>query len=183
MTNGTPKERGKTERRFYNANGDESARAQHDTERMTVTFLGDEDEGAVLEMPMSQLKREVMQAAAGFGIMTSVTNAAGGSNPNASPYERASDRWATLVEGQWTGERESGPRIGDIVTAAASLGYDEETVRAKLVSNELSATQLMKNAAIEAAVLKIRAARAADRQRSAEAKAGAAKGDLDALLG
>lgn len=180
MANGSEPRSSKTERRFYNAKGDETARAGGDIVKAKVTFT---ETGEEIEMDFTQLSPEMVTAAAAFGIMTSVTNAAGGSNPNATPFERALDRWETIAGGEWQGEREGGPQIGLIVEAAVALGYDEAAVRAKFKSGEITAAQLMKNAAIEAKVLELKEAKMALRRKDAQAKAGAAAGDLKSLLG
>jgi hypothetical protein len=184
MANGTTREyTSKTERRFYNAEGKESARAQPDTIRAVITFLG--DDGGVIEAKQEDFNDGVRNAGWWFGWSTSVTNAAGGTNPNATPYERALDRSETLSgeDGEWQGEREGGPQIGLIVEAAVSLGYDEAQVRNKFKSGEITAAQLLKNAAIEAKVLELKEAKLAQRRKSAMANASAAAGALKDLLG
>jgi hypothetical protein len=181
MANGSTEPRSsKTERRFYNAKGEESARAGGDTVRMKVTFI---DDGGAIDMDLTKLTPEMVTAAAAFGIMTSVTNAAGGSNPNATPFERALDRWETIEGGEWQGEREGGPQTGLIVEAAVALGYDEDSVRAKFKSGEITAAQLLKNATIEAKVLELKEAKMVARRKDAQSRAAAAAGDLKALLG
>lgn len=174
------KERSKTERRFYDSNGKEGNRAQHDTERMSVAFLDSDD---VLDMDLGSLDKGVLQAAAAFGIMTSVTNAAGGHHPTDSPFTRACDRWATLSEDKvWQGEREGGgARIGDIVEAAVSFGYDRDTVTTKLKSGEVTAATLMQNKAIAAKVLELRAQKAIEKAKAAKGGEDDS-GNLDALL-
>ncbi len=181
MVNGVTKDRSKTERRFFDSNQKEGSRAQHDTERMTVTFCETDE---ILEMDLGSLDKGVLQAAAAFGIMTSVTNAAGGHHPTDSPFVRACDRWATLSEDNvWQGEREGGgARIGDIVEAAVSFGYDRDTVTTKLKGGEVTAATLMQNKAIAAKVLEIRAQKAIDKAKAAKAGSNDSD-DLDALLG
>lgn len=181
MANGSTETKGpKTERRFFGKDGKPNPRASGDVIRASVTFT---DTGEVLEMDFSKLTPEMVTAAAAFGIMTSVTNAAGGHNPNATPFDRALDRWDTIESGEWQGEREGGPQIGLIVQAAVSLGYDEAAVRAKFKSGEITAAQLMKNEAIEVKVLELKEANLAAKRKAAQGKASAAAGDLKSILG
>jgi hypothetical protein len=181
MANGSNDPRpAKTERRFFDKDGKPSPRASGDVVRASVTFV---ESGEVIEMDLTKLSPEMITAAAAFGIMTSVTNAAGGSNPNATPFERALDRWDTIESGEWQGEREGGPQINLIVQAAVALGYDETAVRAKFKSGEITAAQLMKNEAIEVKVLELKEANLAAKRKAAQGKAGAAASDLKSLLG
>ena len=181
MANGKDEPRAsKTERRFFDKAGKEAARASGDVVRASVTFV---ETGEVIDMDFTKLSPEMITAAAAFGIMTSVTNAAGGHNPNATPFDRALDRWDTIESGEWQGEREGGPQINLIVEAAVSLGYDEAAVRAKFKSGEITAAQLMKNAAIEARVLELKEAKLIQRRKAAQANASAAASDLKSLLG
>ena len=181
MANGSTEPRAsKTERRFYNAKGEESARASGDVKALKVVFT---ETGEELPMDLTKLSPEMITAAAAFGIMTSVTNAAGGSNPNATPYERALDRWETIEGGEWQGEREGGPQTGVVIEALVSLGYDEAATRAKFKSGEITVAQLLKNAAVEAKVLEIKEAKMAARRKDAQARAQAAAGDLKSIMG
>lgn len=181
MANGSTSEKpAKTERRFFDAKGEPTARASGDVVRASVTFV---DTGEVLEMDFTKLSKEMITAGAAFGIMTSVTNAAGGHNPNATPFERALDRWEVILGGEWQGEREGGPQTALLVEAAVALGYDEGAVKSKLKSGEISGATLLKNAAFEAKVLELKAAKLEKRRAEAAGKSAAALGDLKALLG
>ncbi len=173
----------KTERRFFNAKGEESARAGEDTVRATITFLG--EGGGVLELKREDFQDGVFNAAAWFGFVTSITNAAGGNNAALSPFERAAERLSTLEgeDGEWQGERDGGPQTGLVLEAVSRIGYDKAAIKAKLQANELTIAQLSSIPEVEDMMFTIRAEKLAERQKAAKAKDRKPGADLKTLLG
>lgn len=173
----------KTERRFFNAKGEETARAGEDTVKASITFLG--DGGGVLELNDADFTPGVKNAAAWFGFVTSITNAAGGNNATLSPFERAAERLSTLEgeDGEWQGEREGGPQTGLVLEAAARIGYDKAAVKAKLADGSVTVAQLSSIPEIEDMLYTIRAEKLAERQKAAKARDRKAGPDLKTLLG
>lgn len=115
----------KTKRVFVNAAGEKSPRAKLDSVAGEVTLVSS---GEQLHFALSDLKPEVINAAALFGIMTSITNAIGKAGMSDDEmWEAITARWETIEGGQWSGERTTGPKDSDILEAARR--YQEESGR------------------------------------------------------
>lgn len=70
-----------------------------------------------LVMNLDDLPPGVLRAAAAFGVNTSVGNTFGAIPDPSEAYEAACDRWETLVKGEWSADRQTGPRTSDLVEA------------------------------------------------------------------
>lgn len=177
----------KTKRSFINGLGERSARAKLDSLRGQVVFV---ESGDTLEFAWDDLTAEVQRAAGLFGIMVSVTNTVG--RKDMTPQEMVSaaeDRLATILEGEWSAERQSGPRTSDLLEATSRAHQEQgkefsEEKRAEIqakLADEKEGTAyrnfLLSKTAIKAHFEAIKAERAA--QRAAKAKAEVTSDDLD----
>lgn len=178
----------KVERQFYDQAGEVTSRVGPESVGVKLLFL---ENGQTLDMSFESLKPEIARAAALFGVMTSVTNTFGGMVDPGEMFEAAESRWETLVAGSWSSERQSGPRIGDLVEAvmrlrkekgASATDSDREDVKARIISGELNAKGLLATPAVAAHFHAIKRERADARAQEAAAKAGEAQTDLSALL-
>ena len=172
----------KTERRFIDAKGEATARASAETAAAAIKFLG--EEGGELKFSKENFNEGVWNAAAYFGLVTSITNAAGGKHATLSPFERAADRLEGLsgADGEWQGEREGGPQTGIILEALERLGYDKAQVKARLQDGSVKLADLSQAEGVEDTVLAIRAERIEAKRKAAKA-AGKPATSLDDLLG
>lgn len=178
----------KVERQFYSADGEAGSRVGLDSVGVKLVFV---DTGEVLDMAYSALSPEVARAAALFGVMTSVTNTFGGMSDAGEMYEAAETRWESLAGGQWSSDRQSGPRVGDLVEAILRLRKergrepvegDYEDVKARIVKGELNAKGLLATPEVAAHFHAIKRERADARAKDAAAKAQAGASDLSAIL-
>jgi len=180
-----------TKRVFYDKDGKPSPRVTPDTVRGTMTFKN----GATIDMDFVALSEKfhpVIWQGACWGIMTNVGNAAGGlgkDDPQAAFYA-AKQRWLTFFEdGSWTAERESGPRVGDIVKAlgrvhAARHGVEPDQawldrMREKVI---ISPDAYRSNDRVKAELDAIKAEQMAEEAKKSAAKAADGDSELDDLL-
>lgn len=178
----------KTKRYFLDAEGEASPRASLKSVAGRIVFVGRESEP--LEFSVDELTNDVKNAAALFGIMTSVTNTVGRADMTLDDMiEAAEARLKSIVEdGRWSAERESGPRTNDLIEAA-SRWYAEKgktfspemvtKMQARLEAEPDYRASLQRNVAVHFAAIK--AERAAERARKAQANA-TAQDDLEDLV-
>lgn len=184
QTNKAPRDK-VTKRVFIDGDGKEFPRASADTVAAKIYWL---DEGKPVHE--TSLEREsfndgVFNAGGWFGIMTSVTNAAGGAEDLDDAIEKAEARLESLTRGNWSAERETGPRSGDLVEAIARHHAQKgkeldsawrERMAEKFNSKELDAKVYEKDPTIRVYLLAIRKERADARYAAAAAKAKEATG-------
>jgi hypothetical protein len=191
MTDATAKSktRDRTTRRwFIDENNQPTDRAHIGAIGFGIEFV---ETGEVLEAKLSDFAEGVRNAAALFGFVTSITNAAGGAEKTGSDrVEAARSRFDALLEGDWSAAREVGVRTADAVEAlvrikkAAGKTIDREETRRKLLSGEISLADLQANKRFVATVAAIQAERKQERAAKLAAEAGDADADaLDDLLG
>jgi hypothetical protein len=177
----------KTKRFFLDASGETSPRARLDSVAGRVTFVAS---GEILDFNWDDLTPEVQRAAGLFGIMTSVTNTVGRAGmTDEDMFTAASDRLGTILDGEWSAERQSGPRTSDLIEAAGrafaerGMTFSDEKaaeIREKLADEKTGAeyrAQMLSKTAIKAHFEAIKAERAA--QRAAKAKTAVTDDDLD----
>lgn len=171
----------KTKRVFVNAAGEKTPRAKLDSVGVEITFVRT---GEVLKFNFDDFTPEVQRAGALWGIMTAVTNTVGKAGlSDAEISEAANDRLATLLDGQWTAEAQSGPRDSDILLAAErfqrerNLEWNDtvrDTMRAKLADEATGGDyrkRLLSVPAFKAHFEAVKAERAQERAKKAAADA------------
>lgn len=184
----TSKRAEKTKRYFLDSKGEASPRASLQSVAGKIVFVGRESEP--LTFAISDLTEDVKNAAALFGIMTSVTNTVGRADMTLDDMiEAAEARLKSIVEdGRWSAERESGPRTNDLIEAARrwydakGVAFTPEKVAAmqtRLENDPDYRVALQRNVAVHFAAIK--AERAAERARKAQENA-APQGDLEDLI-
>lgn len=186
MTDEAGAETGRTraeisKRSFLNSAGEYSARASTDTTGFRIELV---ESGDVVEYSLSDFEPGVLNAAAAFGIVTSVTNTIGGKSLSAQErLDLITDRLETLLEGDWTAERQSGPRnsqlIDALVKVRADAGKDttqewRDKVSLDLKANPDKAKAYLANAHVAAAYAEIKAKAAMARAQKLAAKADSA---------
>lgn len=197
MTAGGKKER-VSKRVFIGAGGEEETRVMLDVTSMRLELL---ETGETLDMDLGELPgfnslpKGTARAAAAWGIMTNVTNAFGGAS-DSEMYELAERRWEAIRGGQWSVEREKGPRIEDFVQATgrflrdrgtkvddAVLASVREGVLAQIQKNkDYVAAQFKAYPELEAHVLSIKNERAEVRRKAILAKSTSTPADAAKLL-
>lgn len=108
-----------SKRSFLNKDGSYTARATTDTIGFKIELV---ESGDSFTHKLSEFEPGVLAAAAAFGLVTSVTNTIGGKS--LSGDERAAllqDRLDTLLEGDWSAERQSGPRSSQLLEAIVAV--------------------------------------------------------------
>lgn len=171
----------KTKRTFLQPDGSETPRASTSSIGGKVHFVGSGEE---LVFWLKDLKPEVVNAAALFGIMTSVTNTVGKADMGEDEMiEAARARLLTIQDGGWSAERQSGPHNSDLLEAVArrerDLGRDfgddrRAAMTAKLNDEEGGAAYKAKLLAVDsvrAHFEAIKAERAQERARKAKERA------------
>lgn len=177
----------KTTRWFTSPDGRKAPRAHLEADGFGIEFVGT---GEVLEAKLADFKPEVVNAAALFGFVTSITNAAGGADKSLEDaVYAASERLDALLKGDWSAERETGMRTADIIEAARRINdargvkTDVEDLRQRLTSGQLDPKDLLSNARFAATIAAIQAEK--KQAKAAELAAKVGKGDdadLDSLL-
>ncbi|MGH9968975.1 MAG: hypothetical protein ACREBG_14400, partial [Pyrinomonadaceae bacterium] len=102
-TNVSTGKRERTTRRwFVDKDGNKSSRAHVDAIGFGVEFVGTE---TLIEANLVDYNEGVVNAAALFGLVTSITNAAGGADKSDEDRLSASqDRHEALLEGEWSAD-------------------------------------------------------------------------------
>lgn len=181
-------------RRFRNSDGSITPRSTTEVEAVIFEFPN----GHKMVMELKELfpdnilpEVSVGRAAVGAGINTSVGNVCGGISDIDEAIDAAESRWATLTDGQWTADRKTGPRIGDLVDAWAKFRADRgadgsEAWKAEgrriLKAGLKTPKELLEMSALKAEYLAIKAKRSADRAEAARKAAGTSSQDTSSLL-
>lgn len=180
-----------TKRTFVDGSGEVSGRAGLETQTINVEFV---DNGHNLVINMNELSPGVLNAAAAFGLVTSITNAFGGMKDVDEMIEAAEARLETLSEGQWAAERQTGERTSDLVEAICRVQAEagvtvsdearaEFAKRIKDESDPLDRKTLLANARVAAAFEAIKLERAQARAAKKAQEAEGSSADLSDLLG
>lgn len=167
-----------TKRSFKNKDGSYSGRATTDTVGFRIELV---ESGETFEHSLGDFAEGVLAAAAAFGLVTSVTNTVGGKALSAQERaELLSDRLETLLEGDWSAERQSGPRSSQLLEAiirvrteggAATSPEQREALALKLKDPE-AAKAYLANSKVAAAYADIKAKAALERAKKLASKAG-----------
>lgn len=174
----------KSRRWFVNEAGDRSPRVSTESTGFVIEILDEAGEVAeTLRADLGQFQKGVRNAAALFGLVTSITNTFGSSKLSLDDaIEAAQGRLETLQEGTWSSDRQAGPRTSDIVEAyiAYRKANDRDTpaekvasFRADIESGKVKVPDLLKdNPGLNAEYLAIKSRRAAERAAKAREAAG-----------
>lgn len=171
-----------SKRSFRSADGTYTSRANTSSVGFRIEFV---ENGHVIEHSLSDFPEGVRNAAAAFGLVTSITNTFGGvKGPVEDAIEAAEDRLAVFLEGDWSAERQTGPRSSQLVEAFKALRDDHglETTDDRIakfvedLKNEEYAKTIMKDVQFAAKLQAIRAKAAAERAAKLAAKAESAEG-------
>lgn len=181
----------KTKRLFITADGEATPRTGLESVAGKIIFV---ETGEELEFKWDDLTPEIQRAAGLFGIMTSVTNTVGRAGMSAAEMvEAAETRLEYIQGGQWSADRQSGPRTSDFIEAAArwyaekGKPFDEDMrarMQAKLADEEAGAeykADLLSRPSFKALFEAIKAERAAARAEKAKAAAASAEVESDDL--
>lgn len=170
---------------FVLNDGSDVSRSSGEVKSVKFHFPGLDE---TMLMDLDALSPEMIRAAAAFGLSTSVSNTFGAADMDESDaFEAASSRWETLLNGQWSGDRETGPRTSLIIKAARRVQEDagktvdpawEESFKAKLLAGDITLKSLQSRPIFAAAYETIRA-EAAEARRKAAAEKAKASGDTD----
>lgn len=180
----TPKTKERTTKRYFtDATGAKVPRAHTEATGFGIEFIGTEE---TLTAKLEDFSEGVKNAAALFGFVVSITNAAGGADKSDEDRVNAArDRLEALLEGDWSAERESGMRTNDIVEAARRINEAKGVVlninayRQKILSGEVDTKDLFLNRRFAATVAAIQAEK---KQARAEAMAANISTEDDASL-
>lgn len=178
-----------SKRSFLNKDGGYTARATADTIGFKIELV---ESGDSFTHKLSEFTPGVLAAAAAFGLVTSVTNTIGGKS--LSGDERAAllqDRLDTLLEGDWSAERQSGPRSSQlleaIVQVRANAGKDStqewrDKVSTSLKTDPELAKKYLANPLVAAEYANIKAKAAVERAQKLQAQAKTAVAASDDLV-
>lgn len=177
----------KCERQFIDADGGVHARAFEGVAAVRLHFV---ESGNDLLMPLNELPDGIIRAAAAFGLNTSVGNTFGAIEDPDEALEIAAARWETLKSGQWTSDRVTGPRIGDLIEAMCRLREEkgkpaDDAYRAAItesLSDPAQAKAVGGDPRIQLHVAAIRKERAESRLRERVAKGNLGGAAADGLL-
>lgn len=160
-------------RTFKGKDGSWTSRATPDTVGFKIELVEDGEVAHTIERDLVAFDESVRNAAAAFGFVTSITNTFGGiKGPIEELISAAEDRLAVFDEGDWTGERQGGPRTSHLLEAAIAVRADagKETsdewkakFQAALKADENYAKELQKDPTFAAKLAAIKAKAAAER--------------------
>jgi hypothetical protein len=177
-----------TKRTFKKADGTYSSRASTESTGFKIEFL---KSGNSIEQELGDFSTEVLNAAALFGLVTSITNAMGGETDPDEQFNTASDRLQTLLDGEWAAERQTGPRTSDLLEGFVAYrqknGVETDQARrdeflAMIKQEGFNAKKYLdERPKLAAEVAAIKAARAAEKAKSLAGKARDAEADEDLL--
>jgi hypothetical protein len=168
---------------YIGKDGQRQARPMLDVVSFGKKFLSN---GHEIVKHLSDFSNETLAQAAAFGLQQVGQNAYGGVTDDDEKIEALEARWDNIQAGQWSADRQVGPRSNDLVEAFAQVKIDEgknvtdewkDVVRQKLESGELQAKDLAANPRVKAKIDAIKAARAAERAKKSAAAAGSASDD------
>lgn len=171
----TTKRAAVSKRTFVNAAGEYTGRVDTTSVGFKVELLGN---GAVLERKLSDYPQEVINAAALFGLVTSLTNTFGGMSDPDEMADAMTQRDETFQGGEWSSERQTGPRTSDLLDAVVAFraknGKEtteewKQGLAAKLAAKETTSKDILAEPAVNAEYLAIKAKRAAERSAAATA--------------
>jgi hypothetical protein len=162
---------------YFNEKGERSARPMPDVVGFGKKFLGS---GQEVVRHLVDFHQESLAQAAAFGLQQVGQNAYGAATDDDERQDMLEARWESIQGGNWSADRQVGPRSSDLVDAFAQARADQgkessdewkETIRQKLESGEIAAKDLQANPLIKAKLDAIKAARAAERAKASAAKA------------
>jgi hypothetical protein len=172
----TSKKARNVENFYIGKDGSRSARPMADVVSFGKKFLSN---GHEIVKDLSDFSQSSLAQAAAFGLQQVGQNAYGAAADDDERIEMLESRWESIQNGNWSADRQVGPRSSDLVDAFAQARADQgkdssdewkETIRQKLESGEIAAKDLQANPLIKAKLDAIKAARAAERaKKSAEA--------------
>lgn len=177
-----------SKRSFLNKDGSYSGRATTDTVGFRIELV---DGGQVYEHALEDFQPGVLAAAAAFGLVTSVTNTIGGKTLSAEERaELLQDRLDTLLEGDWSAERQSGPRSSQLLEALIQVRKDagkespqdwQDKISLALRASPEKAKEYLANPLVAAAYAKIKADAAIARAKKMQEKAKGSDASADFL--
>lgn len=168
-------------RSFKSNDGNWTSRATPDVVAFKIELIEDGEVAHTIERQLKDFDAGVLRAAAAFGFVTSITNTFGGiKGPVEEIIQAAEDRLAVFDEGDWTGERQGGPRTSHLLEAAIAVRADagketseewKQKFSANLKADENFAKELQKDPMFAAKLAAIKAKAAAERATAAAEKA------------
>lgn len=171
-----------SQRTFKNKEGEYTSRVGTDSLGFKVELLGS---GAVIEKQLKDFDPGIINAAALFGLVTSITNTFGGISDPDEMAEAMDARLETLLAGEWSAERQTGPRTSDLLEAYVAFrsknGKDTDDAKRESFLNDLKSGAakakdlLNDNPGLAAEFAAIKARRAAERAAKAAEAAGEQK--------
>lgn len=157
---------------YIDSKGNRAARPQPDVVAIGKKFL---ETGYEVIKQLSTLSNESLSQAAAFGLQQVAQNAYGAATSEDERISMCEDRWDSIWNGNWSSERQVGPRTADLVEAFALAKADKDgepvtdewkaSIQAKLDSGEITTKSLSDNPLIKAKHDAIKAARAAERAK------------------
>jgi hypothetical protein len=178
-----------SKRTFKKESGEYTSRVSTESIGFKIELI---ESGHIVEYALRDFSDEVIKAAALFGIVTSVTNAFGAIKDPDEMAEAMDNRLEALINGEWTSERETGPRTSDILEAyiAFRAKHGKDTTQAnqdKFLANLKDGSTTLKDllaseAGLAAEYAAIKAKRIIERADKAAAKAGTQDAKDSSLL-
>lgn len=167
-----------SKRSFVDKDGNWAGRVSVDTVGFKIDILSEDGEVAhTIDKALGDFTEGVLNAAAAFGLVTAITNTFGGiKGPRQEVVDAAEERLAALLEGDWSTDRQSGPRTSHILDAAIAVAADagkevteewKEKFIARYKSDEEFAKALNKDAVFQAKLTAIKAKAAQERATKA----------------
>lgn len=183
----------KSRRLFIQADGTKTPRAGLKTVGFSIEVLEDGEVLDTIEHLLSDFNTEVLNAAAAFGLVTSITNTFGSSKISSDEaVEAARARVETFLDGEWSADRQAGVRTSDILeafvamrSAAGRSTSDERKADfvAQIKAGEIKVPDLLKSEPLlKAEYDAIKAKRAAERAAASKARASGASQAPSTLL-
>ncbi len=166
-------------RTFLDASGAYTPRVGIDSIGFKIELL---ESGAVVERSLADFEDGVKNAAALFGLVTAITNTFGGISDPDEMAEVMEARLENLLSGEWTAERQTGPRTSDLLDAFVTFREKngkptsedrKEQFLADLKAGTVKAKDLLAdNPGLAAEHASIKAKRAAERAEKLRDKVG-----------
>lgn len=178
-----------TKRSFLNDGGEYTGRATTKVKGFKIELVGTDQ---TFEHALADFDSGVLAAAAAFGLVTSITNTVGGKSLSAEERaELIADRIETLLEGEWSAERQSGPRSSQLLEALIRVRTDagkdspqewRDRMAVTLRDNPEKAKEYMANPLVAAALADIKAKAALERAKALAAKSKAAPAEASDFM-